>query len=178
MDGDGTNNGLMALFESARSQIARYLAAHGAGDAVDDLMQELALRISQNATGPIASPMSYIYRSATNLMIDYRRSQTQARQRDGSWAESFDRTSISADTSPPADRIVDGRQKLARLEKALHSLNPRARNILIKHRVDGMAQREIARELGLSLSTVEADLRAAYSLIGALRDQWDKAVGP
>lgn len=175
MDGGGTSNGLMALFENARPQIARYLAAHGAGDAVDDLMQELALRISQQPSGPIASPMSYIYRSATNLMIDYRRSETQARQRDGGWADSHDRASISADTAPPADRVVDGKAKLAQLEERLGALPARARTILIMHRVDGIAQRGIARNLGISLSTVEADLRTAYSLIGTLRDEWNKA---
>ena len=43
----------------------RYLRAHGAGEAVDDLLQELWLKITSVPTGPIASPRSYLFRAAS-----------------------------------------------------------------------------------------------------------------
>jgi len=174
MGKDHETGGLLAVFRDARGQIARYLAAHGAGDAVEDLMQELAIRLSQQPTKPIAAPLNYIYRAATHLMIDHRRSMTQAKQRDGDWADSFDQSSLTTDPSPAADRIVEGRAKLAMLDQHLSSLPTRARSILLLHRVDGVAQRDIATRLGVSLSTVESDLRQAYAHVAALRGAWKK----
>ena len=44
----------------------------------------------------------------------------------------------------------------------LDGLGARTATIFRRHRIDGVQQRDIARELGVSLSTVEADLRRAY----------------
>ena len=66
--------GLQIIFEENREQLLRYLRAHGAGDAAEDLLQELWLKIAAGTQGPIASPRSYLFRAATNLMIDLRRS--------------------------------------------------------------------------------------------------------
>lgn len=172
---DANHNGLMLVLDQARGAINRYLLAHGAGEAVDDLMQELALRLSQHRGGPVAAPMSYIYRVATNLMIDHRRSQVQSLKRDRDWAESFDRSAHAVDESAAPDRLIDGRGKLERLRLVLDKLPERSRRILLMHRVDAMPQREIARELGVSLSTVESDLRLAYAVVADLRRVWEKA---
>lgn len=168
-------NGLILVLEQSRGAVERYLRAHGAGDAVDDLMQELALRLSQHDGGPVGAPLSYIYRVATNLMIDHRRSATQARRRDHDWAETFDRTALAADDSAMPDRLLDGRGKLQRLQLVLDKLPDRCRKILLMHRVDAIPQREIARNLGVSVSTVESDLRLAYAVIADLRRVWEKA---
>lgn len=170
-----TPNGLILVLEQSRGAVERYLRAHGAGEVVDDLMQELAIRLSQQGGGPVASPLNYIYRVATNLMIDHRRSSTQALRRDREWADSHDRGALAVDVSATPDRLLDGRGKLERLQLVLDKLPERSRRILMMHRIDGLPQREIARELSLSLSTVESDLRLAYSVLSDLKRIWEKA---
>jgi RNA polymerase sigma-70 factor (ECF subfamily) len=44
-----------------------------------------------------------------------------------------------------------------------------------RHRIEGVTQRELAVEFGVSLSTVESDLRRAYSKIVAVREKIDEA---
>ena len=75
------HQGLQKIFEDNREQLLRYLRAHGAGDAAEDLLQDLWLKVTGSAQGPIASPRSYLFRAATNLMIDLRRSESQQQRR-------------------------------------------------------------------------------------------------
>ena len=172
-DGQATY-GLLGLLERHAFELRRYLLAHGAGEAADDLMQELRLRILTAPTRPVAAPLGYLYRAATNLMIDHRRSRVQAQERDHHWSDASDRGAASIDPAPPADRVLEARQRAELVRARLAELPERARAILLRHRVDGVSQREIAREYGVSQSTVESDLRTAYRWLDALRHEMDE----
>ena len=43
------------------------------------------------------------------------------------------------------------------------------------HRVEGTPQRLIAEQFGVSLSTVESDLRKAYAALAELKERLDEA---
>jgi RNA polymerase sigma-70 factor (ECF subfamily) len=167
------HQGLLLLFEEHREQLLRYLRAHGAGDAADDLLQELWLKVSASPSGPVASPKSYLFRAATNLMIDRRRSESQAQRRELEWSGLTDRLPNSAADDPGPEREIDGRAKLARVKDALATLPPRAMTIFRAHRIDGRTQREIAAEMNLSSSTIESDLRMVYRLLDDIRREID-----
>lgn len=169
--------GLLSVLEANRARMVRYFAAHGAGEEAEDLLQELAIRLDATDR-PVASPLSYIYRTATNLMIDWRRARQQATKRDAAWADTNDRSTESVDQLPAADRAIEARQHLQELSAELDTLPERARRVLIAHRVDGKAQRELALELGVSISTIESDLRQAYRLLANLRQRWNEGGGP
>jgi RNA polymerase sigma-70 factor (ECF subfamily) len=174
MEQAGVLGGLSAVLDAHRHELRRYLLAHGAGEAADDLLQELQLKVLGAPGGPVQSPLNYLYRAATNLMIDHRRAQTQARARDQAWAELSDQSADSIDPRPSADRIVDGESRMRLFKQRLDDLPERARRILLRHRVDGLSQRLIAREFGLSQSTVESDLRLAYCWLDEVRRELDE----
>ena len=46
--------------------------------------------------------------------------------------------------------------------------------IFRRHRVDEVPQRKIAEEFGVSLSTVESDLRRAYRALAELKERMDE----
>jgi RNA polymerase sigma-70 factor (ECF subfamily) len=165
--------GLQLVFEESREQLLRYLRAHGAGDSAEDLLQELWLKLASAQSGPIASPKSYLFRAATNLMIDRRRSEAQAQRRDHEWSGLADRLPDSVADDPGPDRRIDGRRKLALVESELARLPSRAVSIFRAHRIEGRTQREIAAEWGLSSSTVESDLRMVYALLDDIRRKFD-----
>lgn len=48
------------------------------------------------------------------------------------------------------------------INRALNTLPERCREILVKHKLEGMKQKEIAEELNISLKTVENQLTIAY----------------
>lgn len=167
-------HGLESIFEQNRLQLLRYLRAHGAADDAEDLLQELWLRIQAVPSGPLASPRNYLFRAATNLMIDRRRSALQEQKRDAEWIEASDRLPNSPANEPGQERELDGRRRLALVTKQLEKLPERAVRVFRAHRIEGRKQREIASDLGLSQSTIESDLRLVYETLDRLRKSFDE----
>ena len=148
----------------------RYLRAHGAGDAAEDLLQELWLKIGRNASGPIAEPRNYPVP---------RRDQSDDRSPTFGGAGAAPHRAVdrrmpgSAANDPGPDRNIDGRRKLALVEAELAKLL-RAPSPFRQHRIDGRTQREIAAPWALSASTIESDLRMVYRLLAELREKLDE----
>lgn len=163
--------GLQQIFEENRERLLRYLRAHGAGDSAEDLLQELWLKAREALSGPIANPRNYLFRAATNLMIDRRRSEAQSQRREIEWSALTDRLPGAAANDPGPERSLDSRRRLALVEAELARLPARAVSIFRQHRIDGRTQREIAAGMGLSASTVESDLRMVYRFLGELKEK-------
>ena len=168
------HQGLQQIFEKNREALLRYFRAHGAGESAEDLLQDLWVKTTASPPGPIGNPRSYLFRAATNLMIDRRRSESQAQRREIEWSGLADRLPGSAANDPGPDRNLDGRRKLALVEAELAKLPSRAVSIFRQHRIDGRTQREIAASMGLSASTIESDLRMVYRLLDELRERLDE----
>ena len=168
-----TQSGLKAFFIANRDRLLRFLAAHGAGDAAEDLLQELWLKVDAAPSGPVGNPLSYLYRAANNLVIDRHRATRQAVKRDHDWSEV--QTEQGGQSGAPSnERKLIAQQQLQQAQQVLDGLGERAARIFRRHRIDGLAQKEIAAEMGVSLSTVESDLRLAYRAMIDLRRRFDE----
>ena len=75
---------------------------------------------------------------------------------------------------PDAERLLIARQQAEIAAAALASVGARAARIFRRHRLDGIEQRAVAMEMGVSLSTVEADLRKTYATMIALKRKFDE----
>lgn len=167
------STGLEAVFLSNRDRLLAFLRAHGAGDAAEDLLQELWLKVAAAPAGPVAQPLSYLYRAANNLMLDRYRSRQQAIKRDHDWTEAA--TTLPGQSDDPlSERRLIAREQLRLAQAALDALGERPAAIFRRHRIDGIGQRDIAAEFGVSLSTVESDLRRAYRAMIELRMKFDE----
>jgi len=164
-----SSNGLESVYLANRDKIVRFLVARGAGDAAEDLTNDLWVKISTLSPGPIANPMSYLFRAADTLMIDRYRSRRQAERREQDW---YDLGSDGeASTQPAGERVIGARQEVAKVAAVLARLGTRRETVFRRARIDGVSQRQIASELGVSLSTVEADLRIATRALIELKDE-------
>ncbi|WP_232491889.1 RNA polymerase sigma factor [Novosphingobium kaempferiae] len=163
--------GLEAAFLENREKLLRFLRARGAGDAAEDLVQEVWLKITASRPGPVASPLSYLFRTADLLMIDRFRSARQSGARDRDWTEinAGDPPGVSAEPSP--ERRMAAAQEAANVLALLDGLGPRVATIFRRHRIEGAQQKVIAADLGVSLSTVEADLRVAYRALSEWKER-------
>lgn len=166
--------GMDAVLLAHRAQLLRFLESHGAGDAAEDLFQELWMRVTQRPTGPVANPLAYLYRAANNLMVDRYRAERQSRVRDHAWTEARGAVEDRA-PEPTAEQRLIAREELSRMDAALAALGERASRCFRRFRLDGIPQKQIAMELGVSLSTVESDLRRAYAALLVVRRQSDDA---
>jgi RNA polymerase sigma-70 factor (ECF subfamily) len=167
--------GLEAVFLANRAKLLGFLAARGAGDAAEDLLHELWLKVSSGPRGPIAAPLSYLFRAADTLMIDRYRSQRQADKRDRDWSEASSGTELGVADSPSVERALIARDEARRVAETIDGLGSRAAAIFRRHRVDGIPQRQVAQEMGVSLSTVESDLRGAYRALAELKERLGEA---
>ncbi|MYL99055.1 sigma-70 family RNA polymerase sigma factor [Novosphingobium sp. FGD1] len=162
MNAESSSAGLEAAFLQNREKLIRFLRARGAGEAAEDLVQEVWLKIAAARPGPVASPLAYLFRTADLLMIDRFRSTRQADARDRDWSEvhADDPPGVSAEPSP--ERRLSAAQEAQTVLALLDGLGSRVTRVFRRHRIDGVAQKAVAAELGVSLSTVEGDLRVAY----------------
>ena len=167
--------GLEAAFLENRERLLRFLVARGAGDAAEDLLQEIWLKIAGRGTGPVASPVSYLFRTADLLMIDRYRAARQAAKRDRDWSEANYGTVPGVSDAPSAERHLIATEHARLVSEALAAVGARAAAVFRRHRIDGVPQREVAREFGVSLSTVESDLRKAYAALADLKERIDEA---
>ena len=166
-------SGLSAIFLANRSALLRFLRARGAGDDAEDLLQDMWLKLEVKDLGPIADPLPYLYRAANNLMLDRYRSNTRRAKREQDWAEGAG--GVMAD--PAEDMAVDEQLILAGIvenaQEVLRGLGSRVELVFRRFRIEGVGQRLIAEELGVSLTTVEKDLQKAYRALIALRQRLD-----
>jgi RNA polymerase sigma-70 factor (ECF subfamily) len=168
-----TPAGLEAVFIANRAALLRFLRARGAGDDSEDLLQELWLRVRSAPAGPIGQPVAYLMRAANNLMLDRHRGRLRARQRDQDWSDAGGPVEHDVADDPDAERILIGRDQLARAEALLASLGGRVDAIFRRYRLDGATIDQVALEFGVSRSTVEKDLQKAYRALLALRSRDD-----
>ncbi|HYC65271.1 MAG TPA: RNA polymerase sigma factor [Reyranellaceae bacterium] len=165
---DSSSQGLEQVYLDHRDALVRFLRARGAGDSAEDLIQELWLKISASARGPIADPLGYLYRAANNLMTSHYRSAKRAERREEEWGNAAADRDLSADVA-----AIAARQELVLAERRLRELGQRVLRVFVLFRVRGVPQREIASQLGISLSSVEKDLQRAYRAIATLRSDID-----
>jgi RNA polymerase sigma-70 factor (ECF subfamily) len=133
----------------------------------EDLVQEAWVRLANyEREQKVLEPEAFLMRTALNLSIDAHR----ARETRGE--EVLLEEVVLADLSPGAEEIVLARERMARMSVCLGRLNEKTRQILLSHRVDGMTYQEIARQHGLSTSTVEKHVAKATLLVTTWMQGW------
>jgi RNA polymerase sigma-70 factor (ECF subfamily) len=162
-------SGLQRVVIEERGRLIRFLAARGAGDEAEDLLHELWEKVSATSSEPIAEPLSYLFRAAENLMRDVRRSRTSRERRQFDWHE----VAVPAEEQAVGERAVIAREELNSVQAALAALGPRVDAVFRRCRLEGVAQGQVAREFGISLSSVEKDLQKAYRALAQLRLELD-----
>lgn len=165
--------GLAAVFLQHRAALLRFLAARGAGDQAEDLLQEMWIKVQAAPGRPIGAPLPYLYRTADTMMIDRWRADAASRRRDGGWREATSPAEAERSDDPSGERVLIAREQAAEAGRVLAGLGTRVARIFRRHRLDGVPQRELARDEGVSLSTVESDLRRAARALIDLRERWD-----
>lgn len=160
-------SGLAPVFMAHRQNLMRFLKARCRGldvGEVEDVVQELWLRCSAVDTENISDPKSYLYRMGHNLILDRQRRQALGQTCEADWGYVNERVDGAVEGAT-AERSLIARGQLEQINRAMKKLGERAVWIFHRFRIEGIQQGQIAIELGISLSTVERDLRKAYESI-------------
>ncbi|MFD1107604.1 RNA polymerase sigma factor [Sphingobium olei] len=165
--------GLSQIFMANRAALLRFLRARGAGEDAEDLLQDIWMKLQAKDVGPVADPLPYLYRTANNLMLDRYRSASRRERREQDWAAGAGGVMADPTEEVPVDERMILNQRLEEAQAVLRELGPRVELVFRRFRLEGVGQRVIAEELGISLTTVEKDLQKAYRAMLALKQKMD-----
>ncbi|AXB79805.1 RNA polymerase sigma factor [Novosphingobium sp. P6W] len=139
----------------------------GNGEDARDLVHDVFARVlSTDGWQAISDHRGYILRMARNIFIDRVRRSKIVEFRRILDIEDFD----MPDDAPDQHRVIAGKQMVVELARALDTLPEHFRKVFIRRRIEGQSPSQMARELGVSLSTLEKRLaRAVHLLTEALQ---------
>lgn len=146
-----------ALVTRYRAPLRGYFRRQGITDDAEDLVQEVFIRLAQAyARMHWENPDGYVFTIASHILTDHRRKGTTRR------AGQHDE--LSEDLASPGEtpeRSLLNRDRLRQVVASLKTLHPNCYHSFILHRFENMPQGEIARRLGLSVSTIEKHIMTA-----------------
>lgn len=150
------------LFRQHHKELQGYLRRRGASpELAADLTQEAFLRLLRaQADAKVKNAQAYLFRTATNLSVDWARRQRHLPIA----ADPEAALSTVVDETPSVERLVISRQEIAIIEAALNKL-PAAVRYVFFARLDGMTFAAIGKKLKISPNTVFSQMTRVMVLL-------------
>jgi RNA polymerase sigma factor (sigma-70 family) len=136
---------------------------------VDDVIQEAYCRIAGLATvDHIYNPAGYFQRTVHAVAAD----TVRRAKKNGVVPMTENQWLNVIDLEPLADRSMEAGQQLGRVSRALSELSETCRRAIELRRIDGLSQKEVARQLGVSESVIENHIvRGLKKLLSSIADE-------
>lgn len=159
----GLGDAVMPLLPAIR----RFVAKRAAPPEIDDLVQEVALRMHlRRGELPVGNLEGYVFQVARSVLTDHaRRDQVRARSSHVPLEEYYHPVE---GRSP--ERVLHGKERLQQLVAAVGTLPDRTRQAFVLHRFEEMSYAAIARHMGISVSAVEKHIMKAIRILAAIVD--------
>lgn len=156
-----------------RGWLRRHVHSLSSSDA-DDLIQEAYARLWLGDFTHIGNPRSYFYTTVRNLMLEHaRRARIVPMERLGE----IESLRIPSD-EPGPERLITARQELERLLVIVEGLPEQCQKAFRLQKFQGLSQREIAHEMGITEKTVEKHLATALvRVLKAIRGEEGEGYG-
>ncbi len=157
---DETHCSMLSLLIDKRSALLNAAAKiTGCRSRAEDVVQDAYLRLTTISLNelPLKAKVSYIYNVVRNLAIDHYRKQEIEHKYFDREEEGFN---VDTGSATP-EHIYHNQELIKTLDRALNELPKRTRYVFEMHRIHGMQQKEIAKELGVSPTLVNFMVRDA-----------------
>ncbi len=158
-DGQVSHSDLAELFSQFRVPLEKYFRKRVYNqNEVEDLVQDVFYRLtSRSDQAQLERPEAFIFQIAANLLRD--KARREATKRAFTKQLSDQNQNAFEELSP--ERVLLGKEKVVALKNALNELPERTRNVFLLHRFEEFKYREIAQQLGISMSSVEKHMMDA-----------------
>ena len=128
---------------------------------VEDIAHEAFIRAySASATQAIMMPKAFLFRIAKNLAINERSRMWNTTTTFVGDAEELDSLGAGNDSEVSGEDRLDSHRKFELLAQAIDQLPSQCRRVFILRKIEGYSHKEIAAEVGISVSTVEKHIAA------------------
>lgn len=140
----------------------------------EEVVEDAALKLCEGEGAlNVDHPLPFLFRLVRNLAIDRARRLKRERSLSGSGEEA---ARVAMPCASPLERL-EHREMLHVVIRALQTLPPRTRFAFLRHRVDGMPQKDIAAYLGVSRTLVNFMVRDATKVCRESLDGYCKRSG-
>lgn len=151
---------LEQLFNDHGLNLVRFLSRKTRSkEDAEDIAQGAFLRIQKlENLNKLDNPRAYLYQTASNLAIDQlRRAKLHRGYLQGvtPTASEIEEASGSYVDQATPERLLGAKEELQCIEEAIIGLPFKARQAFLLHRSKGLAYSDIAKEMGVSVSSVE-----------------------
>jgi RNA polymerase sigma factor (sigma-70 family) len=153
------DNDLAELFAQFKLPLEKYFRKRVYNqNEVEDLVQDVFFRLTSRAdNADLERPEAFIFQIAANLLRD--KARREATKRAFTKQLSDQNENAFEEISP--ERVLLGKEKVVALKNALNELPERTRTVFLLHRFEEFKYREIAQQLGISMSSVEKHMMDA-----------------
>lgn len=173
----GADN-ILSIFLSLRGSLARAVLRIVPPKEIEDIVQETYVRVCQiERKDKIREPRALLFKTAHNLALDH------VKRAESRLAVSVEETDISGfgEAESLADETFDqvaSNEEFSQFCEAVRQLPMQCRRAFVLKKVYGYSQREIAREMNLSESTVEKHIaqgikRCTYFMMQQIDEHHD-----
>ncbi|SMO71202.1 RNA polymerase sigma factor [Fodinibius sediminis] len=156
------------LFRRYYSGLHRFLWGYVQNSQVaEDMVQEVFVRVWENRgeLNPNEKVKNYLYKVGRNLAIDHSRHKKIVRE----WEKEKKALHSYSSDKKRVDEKLHNKFMLKEVKKAIEELPSRRRLVFILSRYEGMTYKEIAKELDISVNTVDTQICRALQ---TLRDKF------
>ncbi len=154
-----SQNRLTDWFRQWRTPLRRFLSLRHSKSAadLDDIAQEVFLRMLRyDRSELVVNPQAYLFKIAANVSAEWSTRASQRQPHSDEWLAAL------ADEGDPETEFEREAQEHD-LKRAIQSLPPRAREILLLHYGEGLTHEMIAKRLSVTRRIVKRDLISAYA---------------
>jgi RNA polymerase sigma-70 factor (ECF subfamily) len=157
---ESRNQRLSAWFAHWRRPIRHWLSTRSSVPAadVDDLAQEVFLRLLRYGDATVDNPQGYLFRIAANVANEWRERARHRQPHDPAWLDEL--------PMEPRDEphiIAARRSALEHVRAVVQTLPARQRQVLLLHVNEGLTYKQIAERMRITYRVVLRDLTRAYS---------------
>jgi RNA polymerase sigma factor (sigma-70 family) len=147
---------ILAEFKRSQLLLRHFISGYMISSLdIDDVSQETFLRaFKAEQEKRIDFPKAFLFRIAKNIIMS---EFTRKTRKITDYIEDFDNSEVLPDTDSLEDNVM-AQQKLGIYCEAVAALPAQCRRVVVMKKVYGMQNKEIARRMELSISTVEKHL--------------------
>jgi RNA polymerase sigma-70 factor (ECF subfamily) len=128
---------------------------------IDDLVQDVFVRLVRKVNTDGSQILAgYVFQTAQSVLNDWLRKR-QVRQASAHEEIETELPDLKDDSTP--ERVLVGKQSLAKATAAVLELPEVTRTIFLLRRLEGMRYSDIAKRLGMPMSTVEKHMARAVA---------------
>lgn len=127
---------------------------------IDDLAQEVFMRMLRYPDAQVENPQGYIFRIAANVANEWRERSRNRKPHDPEWLDE-----LLMDDAEEPEAITLSEMRTEAVRKAVDALGERRRTIVLLHVNEGKTYKQIAEELGITYRIVLRELTRSYAAL-------------